>query len=385
MNTDYKNLADKKAWEILEQASEILEDLGVKYWISAGTLLGAHRDSGFIPWDSDIDIEILSDEKLFEFKQLFNWPVLQTQKNMYGGKHYSQMAFLTRDGIILDIYPFYRSGHQLENISGQGRLWYPAERFENLTEITLYNKIYPCPDPAWYVKFRYGPDWNIPTNGKDNWETEAYNLEENNTMNTKNTIDYLSKLPRLGEGEPLSETLRFHTMKLGIESVVVVGIWAEFGTGSGFTTKFILEKMPKNKVLHCFDSWNGLPQDWFGDYKRGRFDYYEKPELIQENYSFWEGLFDAAIPDFMDAVGSHNDFAFIHVDCDLYCSTKSILDNCGPRIVPGTIIVFDEYYNYPAWKEHEYRAFMEWCDNNDRDFEYLGRTVHWQTVVKIIK
>lgn len=44
------------------------------------------------------------------------------------------------------------------------------------------------------------------------------------------------------------------------------------------------------------------------------------------------------------------DIAFVYVDCDLYSSTKVIFENIYYRINEDTIIVFDEYYNYPKEK-----------------------------------
>ena len=57
--------------------------------------------------------------------------------------------------------------------------------------------------------------------------------------------------------------------------------------------------------------------------------------------------------------------AFIHVDCDLYSSTKTIFSLLSDRIVPGTIILFDEYFNYPNWQQHEYKALQEFVDTKN--------------------
>jgi lipopolysaccharide cholinephosphotransferase len=54
----------KKLLKILKLWNELAKEHDVEYWACAGTLLGAVRHSGFIPWDNDIDISImLSDVK----------------------------------------------------------------------------------------------------------------------------------------------------------------------------------------------------------------------------------------------------------------------------------------------------------------------------------
>lgn len=67
----------------LKYFDAVCKENGIRYWLSSGTCLGAIRHGGFIPWDDDIDVEMLREDYLkFEkvFKEDDNF-VLQTYKN----------------------------------------------------------------------------------------------------------------------------------------------------------------------------------------------------------------------------------------------------------------------------------------------------------------
>lgn len=59
--TDIKEL-QKIELEILDYIHNICDKIGVKYYLSYGTLIGAIRHGGFIPWDDDLDICMLRDD-----------------------------------------------------------------------------------------------------------------------------------------------------------------------------------------------------------------------------------------------------------------------------------------------------------------------------------
>lgn len=123
-----------KMLDILLTVTSIADKHNIPYWLSGGTLLGAVRHGGFIPWDDDIDIEVLWADyhKLLRLlkEELPSDLYLQTPKD----KGYRLLFSKVRDkntivheqddvydrfsekGIYIDIFPEERSYMPLKKI-----------------------------------------------------------------------------------------------------------------------------------------------------------------------------------------------------------------------------------------------------------------------------
>ena len=156
-------------------------------------------------------------------------------------------------------------------------------------------------------------------------------------------------------------------------------LFLEFGVFEGATINFCSSLMPEEK-FYGFDSFEGLPET-SGYWLKGDFDVKEKLPKVNKNVSLIKGYFNETLPKFLEEYKEKA--AFIHIDCDLYSSTKTIFENIYDRIVPNTVIQFDEYYNYPGWRNHEFKAFQEFCKKYSVEYEYIG--ISYTQVAVVIK
>lgn len=160
----------------------------------------------------------------------------------------------------------------------------------------------------------------------------------------------------------------------------VEGLVLEFGVYRGATLAAIARADPR--VAHGFDSFKGLPEDWTHFQKKGRFAVDDIPQFAERNIALHAGWFADTLPGFLAA--NAGPARFVHIDSDLYSSAVTVLTGLRERIVPGTIILFDEYINYPGWEQDEYRAFQEFVARHGVSYEYIGfASSHYSVAVKI--
>jgi hypothetical protein len=151
---------------------------------------------------------------------------------------------------------------------------------------------------------------------------------------------------------------------------VAGGLNMEFGVYKGDSINMLAKLAPERTFLG-FDSFEGLPEQWTIESKKGAFDVGGKLPAVRKNVSLVKGFYSDTLPKFRQDNKTET-VAFIHVDCDLYSATKEIFEYLGDRFRAGTVIVFDEYYNYPDWLWHEYKAWTEFVEERKVKFTYVG-------------
>ena len=141
----------------------------------------------------------------------------------------------------------------------------------------------------------------------------------------------------------------------------IEGDYAEFGSHGAYTFRLAWSASKLAQVachLWAFDSFEGLP--------RSEDDRDEHPQWVEgtmttsvhhfdhlcvragiplERYSTVVGYYSATLR--QDAQGARpGQVAFAYVDCDLFSSTTDVLTFLEPRLRPGSIVAFDDYYCY---------------------------------------
>ena len=147
-------------------------------------------------------------------------------------------------------------------------------------------------------------------------------------------------------------------------------LWLEFGVYTGITINYISNFTKEN--VYGFDSFEGLPEKWRDGFEKGCFTTNGYLPRVNSNVVLVKGLFNETLIQFMEI--SNKKVSFIHMDADLYSSTKYVLDVLKDYMDKDCIIVFDELVNYDGFdgENGELKAFYEFITENKVDYEWIG-------------
>lgn len=216
--------------EMLQYVDSVCTKHNIRYWLCGGTLLGAVRHGGFIPWDDDLDIAMLKEDykkfvKVMENEKSDNY-VLQTHNsdpNYYfpfaklRDVHTYLKENITNDvhykyhGIFIDIFVLEPSSSRLLTmISGIiQRLIYRANRIKPeicrkiLTKClycVAYKIVFPCFSTIGRIGVRnrlrpvHGSCFCMPIYSTDIFPLDKLEFEELPVPVPHNCDNYLRKI-----------------------------------------------------------------------------------------------------------------------------------------------------------------------------------------------
>jgi O-methyltransferase len=135
----------------------------------------------------------------------------------------------------------------------------------------------------------------------------------------------------------------------------VEGAMAEIGVYRGGSARLMCEGRG-NRALYLFDTFEGLPTTHDLDNCFGAGQYAASIDDVRkylasfENVHIYKGLFPATSTPI-----SHNRFSFVHLDVDLYETTRDCLDFFYPLLNPGGMFLIHDF----LWAEGVRKAVQE--------------------------
>lgn len=165
------------------------------------------------------------------------------------------------------------------------------------------------------------------------------------------------------------------TLRYALEIAPTKGMALEFGVFKGRSLRIIAAA--RSGEVYGFDSFKGLPEDYRSHVREGAFALDAVPEV--PGAELVVGWFDDTLPGFL--AEHQGPVSFLHVDGDLYSSAKTVFDLVGPRLQAGSVVIFDEFFNYPGWEKHEFRAWQEWVSSTGTEATYEAYTMNNEQVV----
>jgi hypothetical protein len=145
-------------------------------------------------------------------------------------------------------------------------------------------------------------------------------------------------------------------------------LYLEFGVAAGAATRTWSRLLTHPEtVLHGFDSFEGLPEQWM-DRPKGMFSTGGVPPQVEDpRVQFFKGQFEETLPRYEPP---DRPLLIINMDADLYSSTAFVLHTLRDRFHPGAFLYFDELASYG----HEERAFREFVEETGMRFRLRGAT-----------
>ncbi len=151
-------------------------------------------------------------------------------------------------------------------------------------------------------------------------------------------------------------------------------LWLEFGVYKGKSINYI-SSFTKDKV-YGFDSFEGLPENWVSGLPQGTFNLHGELPKVNSNVVLIKGWFNETLKSFIKQhiLPKKKKISLLHLDADLYSSTRYVLDELKFHLNKDCILIFDELVNYKHYlnEKGELRAFDELLNENNVEYSWIG-------------
>ena len=106
---------------------------------------------------------------------------------------------------------------------------------------------------------------------------------------------------------------------------------------------------------------------------------------MRANVRLTKGFFENTLPGFV-AQHPGAKLALLHIDCDLYSATRTILGTFRRCSCPARSSSLTSCINYHGWEEGEFKAFVEFAAERGLAFEYIAyNRTGSQVAVRILR
>ena len=154
--------------------------------------------------------------------------------------------------------------------------------------------------------------------------------------------------------------------------LITEGLWINFGIKDGEIINQISKYNEKN--IFSFDEFESLPGKKDGNLNVYTLQYFneEIKPFLNKNIKIFPGNFLETIPSFKKTHLNDEFISFLNINSICYQSTKFILNSLVNKIQDNCIITFIEFINYPNYFLHEFKAFYEFVQEYNIQFEFIG-------------
>lgn len=161
--------------------------------------------------------------------------------------------------------------------------------------------------------------------------------------------------------------------------IVECGVWNGGSSAVMAAAHYYTQETSVDRNIWLLDSFQGLPPPgekdgsierdrYFEGWNKGQvekvIEVFSKINIPMQNVNIVPGWFDITLKR-----TKFEDIALLHIDCDWYDSVKLVFDKLYQKVVPGGIIVIDDYFTWPGCK----KATLDFVNENNLDESNLTR------------